>query len=203
MSRRGRAACQVRCDSCSRKRSTVMSTQPVHEDVTLEVFTTRSPLFPEVAGLFCATWPDRFFSASDASARIQQHARYNDFRGVAAIAAGHVVGFVYGYTNEPGQWWYDQIVEHVHRRGLKLDLRNSFAFTELAVAAKWRQHGIGQLLHDAALHDLPHHYAILSTQTYNEAALALYQRNNWETLIPQMRFDGSAPDFVILGKALI
>ena len=179
-----------------------MSTQPVYEDVTLAEFAPDSSLFPEVADLFRATWPDRFFSASDAAARIRQHARYDDFRGVAAVAAGHVVGFVYGYTNAPGQWWYDQIVEHARRNGLRLDLRNSFAFTELAVAGPWRQHGIGQRLHDAVLLGLPHRYAVLSTQTDNEAAQALYRRNGWETLIPQMRFDGSAPDFVILGKAL-
>lgn len=179
-----------------------MSAQPVH-DVMLERFTARSPLFSEVASLFYATWPDRFFSAGDAAARIRQHARYDDFHGVAAVAAGQVVGFVYGYRNAPGQWWYDQIIEHAQRNGLRLDLGDSFAFTELAVAVKWRRQGIGQLLHDAVLQGLPHRYAVLSTQTDNAVALALYQCNGWETLIPQMRFDGSAPDFVILGKALV
>ena len=180
-----------------------MSTYPVRADVTLEQFTTRSPLFPDVASLFGAVWPDRFFTADDAAARIQQHARYDGFRGVAAVVAGQVVGFVYGYTNTPGHWWYDQIVDHVRRSGRHLDMRNSFAFTELAVAASWRRQGIGQSLHDAVLQGLPQRYAVLSTQTDNAAALALYRRNGWETLIPQMRFDGSAPDFAILGRSLV
>ncbi len=179
-----------------------MSTRPIHEHITLEAFTTNSPLFSEVAELFRTTWPDRFFSTSDAAARIRQHSHYDDFRGVAAVAAGHVVGFVYGYTNAPGQWWYDQIVQHAPRLSIKLNLADSFAFTELAVAAPWRRRGVGRRLHDAVLHGLPHHYAVLSTQTDNEAALALYRHLEWDVLIPSMRFDGSAPDFAILGKAL-
>jgi ribosomal protein S18 acetylase RimI-like enzyme len=179
-----------------------MNTQPAAEAVMLATFTPDSPLFSGVAELFRATWPDRFFSTGDAAARIRQHARYVGFRGIAAVAGGQVVGFVYGYTNAPGQWWYDQIVQHAPRMSMKLDLAGSFAFTELAVAAMWRRRGVGQRLHDAVLHGLPHRYAVLSTQTDNEAALALYRRNGWETLIPRMRFDGSPPDFVILGKAL-
>jgi ribosomal protein S18 acetylase RimI-like enzyme len=179
-----------------------MITQPAYGDVALATFTPDSPLFAEVAEVFRATWPDRFFSTSDAAARIRQHACYDGFRGIAAVSAGHVIGFVYGYTNAPGQWWYDQIVQHAPRLSVKLNLADSFAFTELAVAASWRRHGVGQRLHDAVLRDLPHRYTVLSTQTDNVAALALYRHLGWDVLIPGMRFDGNAPDFAILGKAL-
>lgn len=179
-----------------------MTTEPVQSNVSLVAFAPNTPWFREVAEMFRATWPERFFSASDAASRIRQHARYADFRGLAAVADRQVVGFVYGYTNAPGQWWYDQIVQQARRTRLQLDLAGSFAFTELAVVARWQRRGIGRRLHDAVLDGLPHRYAVLSTQTDNDAALALYQRLGWDTLLPRMRFDGSAPDFAILGRAL-
>lgn len=177
----------------------IKSVQPA---VSLVAFAPDAPCFPAVAALFRATWPERFFSDSEAEARIRQHARFAGFRGLAAVSDRQVAGFVYGYTNAPGQWWYDQIVQQARRARLQVDLTGSFAFTELAVAAQWRRHGLGQRLHDAMLDGLPQRYAVLSTQTDNDAALALYQRLGWATLIPRMRFDGSAPDFTILGKAL-
>lgn len=176
--------------------------ESVTYEVHLHTFTPESPLFSGVAELFRGIWPSRFFSTSDAASRIRQHARYPGFCGFAAVVNSTVVGFVYGYTNLPGQWWYDQITRELERRNLSLQLHGSFAFTELGVAQPWRGRGIGRRLHDTVLAHLPHPYAVLSTQCENQPALALYRHCGWETLIERMRFDSGPPDFTILGKSL-
>ncbi|MEJ7702317.1 MAG: hypothetical protein WKF47_00885 [Geodermatophilaceae bacterium] len=44
------------------------------------------------------------------------HADRPGFRAVAAVDLdGVLLGFGYGYTSEPGQWWHDQVVGAVDR----------------------------------------------------------------------------------------
>jgi ribosomal protein S18 acetylase RimI-like enzyme len=69
------------------------------------------------------------------------------------------------------------------------------------VRAEHRRRGIGGTLHDAVLDGLDAPTAVLSTQTDNAPALALYRQRGWKVIVPYLDF-GSGRPFLIMGKDL-
>jgi len=64
-----------------------------------------------------------------------------------------------------------------------------------------RRQGIGGALHDAIFELVEAPTAVLSTQTDNEPAIALYERRGWEVIVPHLDF-GSGRAFLIMGREL-
>ena len=136
--------------------------------------------------------------------RLRRHSERADFRFVGAFAGdGELVGFVYGYTGAPGQWWYDRVA-----RGLSGDARREwldaghFEFTELAVRPAFQGQGVGSRLHDRVLVDVPHERALLSALADNAPVVRFYRRRGWEVVLERLRFEAGRPEFVIMGKTL-
>ena len=77
-----------------------------------------------------------------------------------------------------------------------------FEFVELHVRPDRRGHDLGGRLHDALLAGVDSRTGVLSTQTDNETALALYRGRGWEIVVPALRFEDEGPEFAILGTAL-
>lgn len=136
------------------------------------------------------------------------HARRTAFRFLAARDAvtGQLLGFVYGYTSERGQWYHDTV-----RAALRAALGptvtahwldNVFEFTEFAVLPAAQGRGIGGRLHDTILADLPHRTAILSTYQGETTALHLYRRRGWQTLVGDYVFPGGGRTYVLMGLEL-
>ena len=74
---------------------------------------------------------------------------------------------------------------------------------ELHVAPAWRRRGLGLRLHDELLASYPEApTSLLSTQTSNAPALALYERRGWVTVVPTLRFAASGDPYTILGLDL-
>jgi ribosomal protein S18 acetylase RimI-like enzyme len=139
-----------------------------------------------------------------AGARLPAHAGRAGFRFRGAFD-GHdaLVGFVYGYTGSPGQWWHDRVAAALHpadrRRWLEPE---HFELTELAVGPEFQGRGIGSRLHDEVLDGLSHRRAVLSALADNEPVIGFYRRRGWQIVLEQLRFEAGRPAFTIMGLEL-
>lgn len=144
----------------------------------------------------------RVWTGSD-EARIRgifpRHAGRAGFRLVAAEDwEGDLVGFAYGYLGAPGQWWHDVVARALSREARRRWLApGHFELAELHVAPDHRLRGIGGALHDEVLEGVS--LAVLSTQSDNRPAHALYEGRGWTVVLPELDF-GSGRPFAILGR---
>jgi ribosomal protein S18 acetylase RimI-like enzyme len=134
---------------------------------------------------------------------LPRHATREGFRFLGAFRDdGRLAGFVYGYRGAPGQWWHDRVAKALGRSGAARWLpEGHFEFTELHVDPKRRREGIGGALHDAILELVDAPTAVLSTQTDNAPAIALYEGRGWQVIVPYLDF-GSGRPFLIMGRDL-
>jgi ribosomal protein S18 acetylase RimI-like enzyme len=136
--------------------------------------------------------------------RVPRHSSRDGFRFFGAFdAQARLLGFVYGYTGAPGQWWYDKVAAGLEDKSRALWLEQPhFELTELAVEPAYQGRGIGSRLHDVVLEGLPHERALLSALSDNERVLRFYRDRGWRVLLPQLRFEPGRPPFAVLGKEL-
>jgi ribosomal protein S18 acetylase RimI-like enzyme len=133
---------------------------------------------------------------------LPRHAARDGFRFLGAFDGERLVGFVYGYQGGPGQWWHDRVAAALGPDGSERWLGpRHLEFTELHVRPEFRRRGIGGALHDRLLENVDARTAVLSTQTDNEPALALYAARGWQVIVPELDF-GSGRPFLIMGKDL-
>jgi ribosomal protein S18 acetylase RimI-like enzyme len=135
---------------------------------------------------------------------LPRHAARGGFTFLAAVDAGRIVGFAYGYRGAPGQWWHDAV------RGAMTPAQQArwlspghVELAELHVIPGRRREGLGGRLHDALLAahaDAP--TAVLSTQVGNEPARSLYAARGWEVVLPELRFAAGGEPYAILGLEL-
>jgi ribosomal protein S18 acetylase RimI-like enzyme len=135
---------------------------------------------------------------------LEYHAVRPGFRMVVARdgADGPVVGFTYGYTGAPGQWWHDTVAAAMSRQAAARWLGDYFELVERAVDPPAQGHHTGSRLHDTLLDGLPHRTAALSTMDTETTALHLYERRGWIALVPSMYFPNVAEPYRILGLDL-
>jgi ribosomal protein S18 acetylase RimI-like enzyme len=136
--------------------------------------------------------------------RLPRHAGRAGFRFVGAFASDRrLVGFVYGYTGAPGQWWYDKVAAALDTDVAAEWLQPPhFEFTELAVAPAYQRRGVGTRLHDEVLEGLPHRRALLSALADNMRVISFYEDRGWRVILPELRFEPGRPLFAILGRDL-
>jgi ribosomal protein S18 acetylase RimI-like enzyme len=163
--------------------------------MTVEVlpFEHDAKLLREAARVYQVVW-DR--DPEDSLIFFRKYARFPHFRGYVARVQGVVVGTVFGTASLPGQWWHDKVAEHVGKQHPAL--QHAWVLTELAVLETYRDRGIGGLLHDRALQDLPLQTALLSTQGDNTGAQRFYLRRGWQYLHSGFPFHPGRPPYVIM-----
>ena len=152
----------------------------------------------DVEALWLRVWP------ATTRARLEEilprHARRSGFRAVGAIDDGALVGMAYGYLGGAGEWWHDHVSAAMtdEQRGRWL-ARGHFELVELMVDPDHRRRGIGRTLHDELLreHRGP---VVLSTQTDNDEALALYRSLGYEIVVPEIDLGGGDRIYCILGR---
>ena len=115
---------------------------------------------------------------------------------------GLLVGFIYGFTCLPGQWWYDQLAGRMSPELQARWLSGAFELAELAVLPAYQGRGIGGQLHDRLLNGLPQRTALLSTMQTETNAMALYRKRSWRLILSDFLFAGAVRPYVILGKDL-
>ena len=180
------------------------------DTISIEAVETET-LLGELAGQVTEVWANAH-GLGRASAtrrefggdRVPRHAGRDGFRFLGAFGPGNrLVGFVYGYTGAPGQWWYDRVAAALAPAARAEWFEPShFELTELAVDPARQDSGIGSRLHDAVLAGLPHDRALLSALADNGRVIRFYEHRGWRVLLPELRFEQGRPLFAILGKEL-
>jgi ribosomal protein S18 acetylase RimI-like enzyme len=109
---------------------------------------------------------------------------------------GRLVGFAYGYTGEPGQWWTDRAAAILGPEVAGLWLGGHFELVSIGVLADARGSGIGSALLRCMCEGLTQErWTLMTTADADDPARRLYARAGWEVLGPGLR-DGQ----VIMGR---
>jgi ribosomal protein S18 acetylase RimI-like enzyme len=137
---------------------------------------------------------------------IATHARRSGFRAVATLTVdGQLVGFGYGYTSAPGQWWHDQVRSALNSDARKRWLADCFEVVELHVRPAAQGHGLGERQLRALLQMAKGSTTLLSTPEADEAtsrAWKLYRRFGFVDVLREFRFPGDERAFAVLGREL-
>jgi ribosomal protein S18 acetylase RimI-like enzyme len=132
--------------------------------------------------------------------------RHADNRGFACRAAvrddGALVGFGYGYTTLPGQWWHDLVRKAIGPVYASEWLGDAFELSEFHVLPHYQGQRVGyQLLTELAA-DIPHRAMLLSTPDSKTRAFRLYRSMGFVDLARNYLFPGDARPFAVLGATL-
>ena len=152
----------------------------------------------DVEALWLRVWPATTRERLDEI--LPRHARRNGFRWVGAVDDGTVVGMAYGYLGGPGEWWHDRVAEAMtDEQRARWLAPGHFELVELMVDPEHRRRGIGRALYDELLRDY-RGAVVLSTQTDNEEALALYRSLGFVIIVPEIDLGGGDRMYCILGR---
>jgi GNAT superfamily N-acetyltransferase len=121
--------------------------------------------------------------------------------GAAAEAPGGaevVIGFGYGFTGSPGQWWHDAVARALPDR-LRDWLTDCFELAELHVLPAAQGAGVGaRLLGDVVARSNARH-VLLSTPDTETPARRLYRREGFVDLLTAYHFPGSREPYAVMG----
>lgn len=172
----------------------------------IEPLPTAGPLFEGAISVYGEAFarppyndPDR---GQEISLRIRDtHAEREGFAGFCAVDAdGNVLGMVYGYRGEAGQWWHDAVVRAVDRQTARTWFTDTYEVVEVAVHPSHQAKGIGGKLVRRLLQGRTEATTVLSTRTDSKAYL-LYERLGFE-IVNEMRFSPGGAWFYIMGARL-
>lgn len=146
------------------------------------------------------------YPASIVEARYGHAAAHTIRMGFQAVGAfdsdDELIGFGYGYTTRPGQWWYDQVYACIGRARSRQWLRDSFELCEFHVRPGHQGQGIGRDLLRTLLAQVAHPTVVLSTPDSDTRAFRLYRSAGFVDLLRGHYFPGDARPFAILGLTL-
>lgn len=113
-----------------------------------------------------------------------------------------VVGFGYGYTTRPGQWWHDLVRRALDRETGAAWLHEAFELSELHVLPGRQRQGIGQRLLTSLAAGIPHRAMLLSTPDSDTRAFRMYRQLGFLDLTRNYLFPGDSRPFAVLGARL-
>lgn len=141
-------------------------------------------------------------SGSQRGVHMLKHARHADFRCRAALdGRGVMLGFGYGYTSLPGQWWHD-LVRRAVERDADFWLGSAFELSELHVRPAAQGQQLGERVLRSLADGLPHRTMLLSTPEGDNRAWRLYRRLGFTDLARNHLFPGDHRPFGVLGAVL-
>ncbi|WP_085264039.1 GNAT family N-acetyltransferase [Mycolicibacter longobardus] len=128
----------------------------------------------------------------------------------AQLGGAELLGVAYGYCGAPDQWWQQQVVLGLQRRGLARSdimrlMTSYFELTELHVAPRAQGSGLGEALARRLLAGRPEANVLLSTPEISgegNRAWRLYRRLGFIDVIRGHHFAGDPRPFAILGRTL-
>jgi len=146
-------------------------------------------------------YPDHTGAQRAVSAR--KHVSFDGFACRAAVLEdGTLVGFGYGYTTKPGQWWHDLVRNALTPLDARDWLRDAFELSELHVLPEYHGIGIGRRLLTTLADGIPHAAMLLSTPDQDTRAFRLYRDTGFVDLARNYLFPGDARPFAVLGARL-
>jgi len=172
----------------------------------LEPLTTDGPQFEGAIGVYSRAFAEPPYSdpgrGEEIRARMRDvHCQRAGYRALCATAPdATVVGMIYGYHGENGQWWHDSVAHALRPELAARWLADSYEVVEVAVEPGWQSQGIGAALIRRLLDGRPEATAVLSTRT-DSRAHELYRRLGFEVLT-RMTFASRGAAFYVMGKDL-
>lgn len=172
----------------------------------IEPLPTDGPLFEGAISVYSAAFarppyndPDR---GDEISLRMNEtHAERDGFAAYCALGErDDVLGMVYGYRGEAGQWWHDAVVRAVDRETAGLWFSDTYEVVEVAVRPDRQGLGIGESLIRHLLAGRTEATSVLSTRRDSRAHM-LYSRLGFQ-IITEMRFSPGGAWFYIMGVRL-
>jgi ribosomal protein S18 acetylase RimI-like enzyme len=134
---------------------------------------------------------------------LHRHAELPGFRAVAAWGPGaDLVGFGYGHTSLPGQWWHDLVAAALAPDVVARWLDAPFVMVDLAVRPRRQREGIGGRLHDLLLESTPHPTAVLSARQDDADVQRLYHGRGWQEIGRDLALVPGGDPVVILANRL-
>lgn len=125
-----------------------------------------------------------------------RHVAREGFRLVRARRDGELVGFAYGYTGQPGQWWTDHVAAVLPPEVAEEWLGGHFELVSIGVLPRVRGGGLGGRLLDAVCAGLTQpRWLLTTTADEGDPARRLYARRGWSVLGP-----GIAEATVVMGR---
>lgn len=147
------------------------------------------------------SYPEQAGSQRSVTAR-----RHSAHRGFACRAAllddDTLVGFGYGYTTLPGQWWHDLVRKALDKTQAQQWLTNAFELSELHVLPEFQGAGTGRILLTELAGSLRHDAILLSTPDVETRAFSLYRSLGFVDLRRRYLFPGDVRPFAVLGARL-
>jgi ribosomal protein S18 acetylase RimI-like enzyme len=135
--------------------------------------------------------------------RLIKHSSYPGFSGFVCLSDNEeFVGFTYGYSSLPGQYYHDILAKELDSTGYALWLSNCFELVELVVHPSYRNQGYAKWLVTELLKDVQNKTTILTTQVNNQSARHLYQALDWTTVKEPFFPSNDGTPYVIMGKVL-
>lgn len=135
--------------------------------------------------------------------RLIKHASYEGFRGYVIISDDEeVLGFSYGYTSLPGQYYHELLSKELGPKEHEKWLADCFELVELAVHPSHRKKGLGKLLVNELLIGVDNKTSILTTQVNNHSARKLYEALGWFVVKEPFLPNVESSQYVIMVKVL-
>ncbi len=174
--------------------------QPI---VLLDVPPQQLPeLISEAMAIYVAAMGYLPSTGKQRAAHVMRHSELSSFRFRAAMNNhGRLVGFGYGYTSVPGQWWHDLVRRAIGRQS-SYWLQSAFELSELHVSPASQGGGIGERLLRSLAEELPNETMVLSTPEGDNRAWRLYRRLGFVDLARNHLFPGDHRPFGVLGAEL-
>ncbi|MEP6598865.1 MAG: GNAT family N-acetyltransferase [Actinomycetota bacterium] len=144
------------------------------------------------------------YAGTQRSVTARRHTGNPGFACRAALADdGTLLGFGYGYTTAPGQWWHD-LVRRALPPALAFQwLTDAFELSELHVLPGQQGAGIGRSLLVSLAGDIsPHRAILLSTPDADSRAFRLYRSLGFADLARNYLFPGDTRPFAVMGASL-
>lgn len=131
------------------------------------------------------------------------HTHRPGFRARAAVEEPDtLVGFCYGYTVAPGQWWHDQVQRALGDERARDWLPGALELCELHVSPERQGAGLGRALLLDLLDGAPQPAVVLSTPEGDTRAWRLYRSLGFVELARWHAFPGDSRPFAVLGARL-
>jgi ribosomal protein S18 acetylase RimI-like enzyme len=142
-------------------------------------------------------------AGSQRAVTARRHATHHGFSCRAALLDdGRLVGFGYGYTTTPGQWWHDLVRKALDKPQAQQWLGNAFELSELHVLPEFQGTGTGRRLLTELAGSLNHDSMLLSTPDIDTRAFRLYRHLGFVDLRRHYLFPGDIRPFAVLGAHL-
>lgn len=176
-----------------------------HRDIWIESWTGAqlAERINEAMAIYVVAMNYPSYAGAQRSVAAQGHTVYDGFAcRVAVRPDGRLVGFAYGYTSSPGQWWHDLVRRALTPQTAAEWLVDAFELSEMHVLPQYQGAGIGRRLLTSLAASIQHRAMLLSTPDADTRAFRLYRSLGFLDLARGHLFPGDARPFAILGARL-